>query len=79
MAGSIVRTGVLALALTVSALAPTLADDIIRFGAAVSLTGSLSTEAKQMKDGYDFYVKQINERGGNSHRRQEIQGRHCLL
>jgi branched-chain amino acid transport system substrate-binding protein len=40
------------------------ADDVIRFGAAVSLTGALSTEAKQMKDGYDFYVKQINERGG---------------
>ena len=43
---------------------PTFAQDIIRFGAALSLTGGLSTEAKQCKDGYDFYVKHINERGG---------------
>jgi branched-chain amino acid transport system substrate-binding protein len=58
------RFGLAALALLAWSIMPAAADDVIRFGAAVSLTGPLSTEAKQMKDGYDFYVKQINERGG---------------
>ena len=40
------------------------ADDVVRFGASLSLTGGLSTEGKQCKDGYDFYVKHINEQGG---------------
>src|SRR5947207_9127925 len=40
------------------------AQDTIRFGASLSLTGRLSTEGKRVKDGYDFYVKHINERGG---------------
>jgi len=58
------RLGIAALTVMACISAPALADDVIRFGAAVSLTGALSTEAKQMKDGYDFYAKQINERGG---------------
>jgi len=53
-------------AVAVLGACPALADELIRFGAALSLTGGLSTEAKQCKDGYDFYVKQINERGGIS-------------
>jgi branched-chain amino acid transport system substrate-binding protein len=60
----LLRLGLAALALAGWAVAPASADDVIRFGAAVSLTGALSTEAKQMKDGYDFYLTQINERGG---------------
>jgi branched-chain amino acid transport system substrate-binding protein len=58
------RFGFAALALLACGASPAAAEDVIRFGAAVSLTGPLSTEAKQMKDGYDFYVKQINARGG---------------
>ena len=40
------------------------AKDVIRFGAALSLTGSKATEGRLVKDGYDFYVKHVNERGG---------------
>jgi len=40
------------------------AQDTIRFGASLSLTGKLSTEGKRVKDGYDFYVKHVNELGG---------------
>jgi branched-chain amino acid transport system substrate-binding protein len=60
--------GMIATALLIlgSSNAPAMAEDVLRFGAAVSLTEPLSTEAKQMKDGYDFYVKQINDRGGIS-------------
>jgi branched-chain amino acid transport system substrate-binding protein len=38
--------------------------DTIQFGASLSLTGKLSTEGKRVKDGYDFYVKHVNEQGG---------------
>jgi branched-chain amino acid transport system substrate-binding protein len=44
--------------------APVQAEDTLRFGASLSLTGSLSTEGKRVKDGYDFYVKHINDQGG---------------
>lgn len=40
------------------------AQDTIRFGAALSLTGNLATEGKLVREGYDFFVKHINERGG---------------
>src|ERR1044072_1499432 len=40
------------------------ADDVIRFGASLSLTGSTSAEGGRVKDGYDFYAKLANERGG---------------
>ena len=40
------------------------AEDVIRFGASLSLTGKMATEGRLVKDGYDFYVKHINERGG---------------
>jgi branched-chain amino acid transport system substrate-binding protein len=40
------------------------AQEVIRFGAALSLTGSKATEGRLVKDGYDFYVKHVNERGG---------------
>ena len=41
-----------------------MAQDVIRFGASLSLTGKMSTEGRRVRDGYDFYVKHINERGG---------------
>ncbi len=39
-------------------------ENVVRFGAALSLTGSRATEGRLVKDGYDFYVKHINEKGG---------------
>jgi branched-chain amino acid transport system substrate-binding protein len=43
---------------------PLRAEPEVRFGASLSLTGSKATEGRLVKDGYDFYVKHINERGG---------------
>ncbi len=39
-------------------------DNVIRFGAALSLTGSFVDNARLTRDGYDFYVKLVNQRGG---------------
>jgi len=47
---------------TLSALAQD--SNVIQFGASLSLTGKLSTEGKRVKDGYDFYVKHVNDMGG---------------
>jgi branched-chain amino acid transport system substrate-binding protein len=56
----------LALGLLGAASVSALAQDsnVIQFGASLSLTGKLSTEGKRVKDGYDFYVKHVNEMGG---------------
>jgi len=43
---------------------PVMAEDVIRFGASLSLTGKMATEGRLVKDGYEFYVKHINARGG---------------
>ena len=40
------------------------AEDKVRFGASLSLTGRMATEGRLVKDGYDFYVKHINALGG---------------
>lgn len=40
------------------------AEDVIKLGAAVSLTGKYSTNGKNTKDGYDIAVQRINEMGG---------------
>src|SRR5919109_3793019 len=40
------------------------AQDVITFGAALSLTGKVSTEGRLVREGYDFYVRHINQRGG---------------
>ena len=59
-----------AMAAAVTALAglsvtPAIAQqDVITFGAALSLTGKTSTEGRLVKEGYDLYVQHINERGG---------------
>lgn len=50
--------------LSLSAISPALAEDVVRFGAALSLTGSKATEGRLVKDGYDFYVKHVNEKFG---------------
>ena len=46
-----------------------MAQDVIRFGASLSLTGKMSTEGRRVKDGYDYYVKHINEKGGMPNRK----------
>ncbi|MEO8304443.1 MAG: amino acid ABC transporter substrate-binding protein [Betaproteobacteria bacterium] len=43
---------------------PAQAQDVITFGASLSLTGGTATEGRLVKEGYDFYVKHINEKGG---------------
>lgn len=45
-------------------VSPAAAEEIVRLGAALSLTGKLATHGKNVKDGYDFMVKHINARGG---------------
>jgi branched-chain amino acid transport system substrate-binding protein len=40
------------------------AEDTIELGSAISITGKYSQEGKNAKDGYDFAVKKINEKGG---------------
>jgi branched-chain amino acid transport system substrate-binding protein len=56
--GSFLFAGTLGVAATAQA------QDVITFGAALSLTGGTATEGRLVKEGYDFYVKHINEKGG---------------
>jgi branched-chain amino acid transport system substrate-binding protein len=39
-------------------------EKVIRFGASLSLTGKMSNEGRLVRDGYDFYAKLANQRGG---------------
>jgi branched-chain amino acid transport system substrate-binding protein len=39
-------------------------DKVVRFGASLSLTGNLADNGRLVKDGYDFYVKHVNQRFG---------------
>lgn len=52
--------------LPATALAPTAhaADDLIRIGATVSLTGKLSREGNQLKNGYAYWEKLVSDAGG---------------
>ncbi len=43
---------------------PAAADDVVKVGAALSLTGKLAKEGQLVHHGYDFYVDYINSRGG---------------
>jgi branched-chain amino acid transport system substrate-binding protein len=54
----------LLLAATLGMAGPARAQDVITFGAALSLTGAMATEGRLVKEGYDLYVKHINQRGG---------------
>lgn len=38
--------------------------DVVKFGASLALTGGLASEGRLVKDGYDWMVKLINDRGG---------------
>jgi len=56
--------GCISLAAAIVSAATAHAQDVITFGAALSLTGKVSTEGRLVREGYDFYVRHINERGG---------------
>jgi branched-chain amino acid transport system substrate-binding protein len=61
------KTASLQLAVAAAALAlsaSALADNTIVLGSAISITGKYSQEGKNAKDGYDFAVKAINDKGG---------------
>jgi len=56
---------VMALALGLAAAAPVFAkEDVIRIGAAVSLTGTYAREGQLTRDGYLFWVEKVNAAGG---------------
>lgn len=60
-----------ALVLLVAALAflwtgVAVAEDVVRFGCAISLTGKLAHEGKLTQDGYEFYRALVNKKGGLS-------------
>jgi branched-chain amino acid transport system substrate-binding protein len=56
--------GYLLVAAALGISTPSQAQDVITFGAALSLTGGTATEGRLVKEGYDFYVRHINEKGG---------------
>jgi branched-chain amino acid transport system substrate-binding protein len=62
MKSASLQLAVAAAALSLSASA--LAEDTIVLGSAISITGKYSQEGKNAKDGYDFAVKAINDKGG---------------
>lgn len=51
-------------AVTLAMPRPVHGQDVITFGAALSLTGRMSTEGRLVQKGYDIYVRHINEKGG---------------
>jgi branched-chain amino acid transport system substrate-binding protein len=48
------------------AIAPAAAEDVIRFGAPLPLTGPLAPEAIKQQQGYDLWAEQANKAGGIS-------------
>lgn len=71
MFGSNLRfLGIRMLCLLTCAAAPTLAtstahaQDVIRFGAPLPLTGALAPEALKQQQGYDLWAEQVNKAGG---------------
>src|SRR4051794_33165228 len=43
---------------------PAAADDVVRFGAPLPLTGPLAPEAVKQKQGYDLWAEEANKVGG---------------
>jgi branched-chain amino acid transport system substrate-binding protein len=64
---SVLLGAVLAAALCCSAFAPAAAaDDVVRFGAPLPLTGPLAPEGIKQQQGYDLWAEQANKAGGIS-------------
>lgn len=55
---------VLSLAAMLAAAAPAAAQNVVRIGVPISMTGSLATEARLTSDGYKFWAEDVNRRGG---------------
>src|SRR5712675_820189 len=47
-----------------ASVSPAVADDVIRFGAPLPLTGALAPEGIKQQQGYDLWVEQANRAGG---------------
>jgi branched-chain amino acid transport system substrate-binding protein len=58
------RTSLALLGTSLLPLAARAADDMVRIGAAVSLTGKLSREGNQLKNGYVYWEKLVSDAGG---------------
>jgi len=54
----------IALVMAFGSLTNSFAENVIKFGSSLSLTGSLAGSGRLTKDGYSFYQKKINEKGG---------------
>lgn len=59
-----IAAGGLAVSLAMAAATPVLAQDTIRIGAPLPLTGALSPEGLKQQRGYDLWAKTVNEGGG---------------
>ena len=51
-----------------------LAQDVVKFGAPLPLTGPLAPEAVKQQQGYDLWAEQANKAGGISVGGREVQG-----
>ena len=49
-----------------ASFSPATADDVIRFGAPLPLTGPLAPEGIKQQQGYDIWAEQANKAGGIS-------------
>ena len=59
-------TTLAALALLAALASPALAQDVIRIGAPLALTGGLADEGKKQQVAYDMWLKRVNAAGGIS-------------
>src|SRR6202162_4556105 len=60
----VLSTAVIALASWSVSGSPVRAEDVIRFGAPLPLTGALAPEATKQQQGYDLWAEQANKAGG---------------
>ncbi|MCO5131385.1 MAG: amino acid ABC transporter substrate-binding protein [Xanthobacteraceae bacterium] len=64
LAATVASAACLVAAGLLASAAPAAADDVIRFGAPLPLTGPLAPEAIKQKQGYDLWAEEANKAGG---------------
>jgi branched-chain amino acid transport system substrate-binding protein len=64
--GSVAATALMAMVSWSVLVSPAAADDVIRFGAPLPLTGPLAPEGIKQQQGYDLWAEQANKAGGIS-------------
>lgn len=65
MSSSSIRGRILAAAVAIAAFAsPVSAQDVVRIGAPLPLTGALAPEGTKLRQGYDVWLDQVNAQGG---------------